>query len=405
MRARGAWFGNRSISAEVDLDAGVYEVIPKIDADRDEDAADVYEVLTKLAEKNPQKLRQIGLNYDIANSKGAVELSEEEKKKKEKKKKEAAEKKKKEEERVAKEKEEFENWKKEEKAEYEAWKKVKLEREEKDKAGLKEIVEEVMKKKEDNPDGEGKQKTEGDQEKKPEVEAAKTESDAEKKAEDVADTKTADEPAKDAGKESEKLNQTATSEPANEKKEETKKEDEESKKSADQAPEATSATPAATASSKSEVKKDEPKESEKELPVRPKEPEEPKVEVVAASDHGDNTKQGQPEPEPTTQVAHLGDSGRDSHMPRGPPSVASYAGSRAPRSVYGEPDSPTAEKPPGSTSNADDNVVRTWNAVCVLGLRVYSKDPEVTIKLVKPKDAEEAAILDVDGETPAGATM
>jgi hypothetical protein len=48
---------------------------------------------------------------------------------------------------------------------------------------------------------------------------------------------------------------------------------------------------------------------------------------------------------------------------------------------------------------------KPWNAVCVLGLRVYSQDPEVSINLVKPKDAEEGAILDIDGDTAAGATM
>jgi hypothetical protein len=40
----------------------------------------------------------------------------------------------------------------------------------------------------------------------------------------------------------------------------------------------------------------------------------------------------------------------------------------------------------------------------VLGLRVYSQDPEVSIKLIKPKNVEEGAILDV-GDTAAGATM
>ncbi|KAK1468190.1 calpain family cysteine protease [Colletotrichum cuscutae] len=44
-----------------------------------------------------------------------------------------------------------------------------------------------------------------------------------------------------------------------------------------------------------------------------------------------------------------------------------------------------------------------WNAVCVLGLRVYARDPEVSIRLVKPSDAEEASSLIVDGEA-AGAT-
>jgi hypothetical protein len=46
-----------------------------------------------------------------------------------------------------------------------------------------------------------------------------------------------------------------------------------------------------------------------------------------------------------------------------------------------------------------------WNAVCIIGLRVYSKDPEVSIKLVRPQYAEEGAALPVDGIIPAGATM
>jgi hypothetical protein len=46
-----------------------------------------------------------------------------------------------------------------------------------------------------------------------------------------------------------------------------------------------------------------------------------------------------------------------------------------------------------------------WNAVCVIGLRVYSQSAGVSIKFAKPRDAEEGAMLDVDGATPAGATM
>lgn len=45
MRARGAWFGNRSISAGVDIEPRVYEVVPKIVAKRDPDAPDVHEVI------------------------------------------------------------------------------------------------------------------------------------------------------------------------------------------------------------------------------------------------------------------------------------------------------------------------------------------------------------------------
>jgi Na+-transporting NADH:ubiquinone oxidoreductase subunit NqrC len=36
---------------------------------------------------------------------------------------------------------------------------------------------------------------------------------------------------------------------------------------------------------------------------------------------------------------------------------------------------------------------------------VYSKDPQLTINLVKQNDSEEAALLDVDGISGAGATM
>lgn len=52
-----------------------------------------------------------------------------------------------------------------------------------------------------------------------------------------------------------------------------------------------------------------------------------------------------------------------------------------------------------------DNQPKPWNAVCVLGLRVYSQDPEVSIKLIKPRNMEECAIFDVDGDTAAEATM
>jgi hypothetical protein len=110
VRARRTWCGDRSISAEVDLPPGVYEVLPQIEAKMDPDALDLQRVVIDNAEKAPQKLRQIGLNYDIAHAKGVVELSEEQVKEEEKKLKEVAEKKKKED----------EDW-----AQFEAWKKAK----------------------------------------------------------------------------------------------------------------------------------------------------------------------------------------------------------------------------------------------------------------------------------------
>jgi hypothetical protein len=78
VRVRGAWFGNRAISAEVDLEAGTYEVLPKVEASRNNDALEIHEVIMRMSERNPNKLRQIGLNYDLAYAKCLNEGLEEE---------------------------------------------------------------------------------------------------------------------------------------------------------------------------------------------------------------------------------------------------------------------------------------------------------------------------------------
>lgn len=57
-----------------------------------------------------------------------------------------------------------------------------------------------------------------------------------------------------------------------------------------------------------------------------------------------------------------------------------------------------------SESDDDDDHSGRWNAVCVVCLRVYSKDPDLSIFLIKPGLAEETSSL-VQGGEPAGATM
>jgi hypothetical protein len=338
VRARGAWFGNRSISAEVDLPAGIYEVLPKIEASRDKDVADVEQVVTKLAESNPQKLRQIGLNYDIANAKGLVEPTEEERQKKEQKRKEAAEKKQKEKEEEEKEKADFEAWKKEEKEEYEAWKKEKQRREARD-TSKPDVAKEVPK-------------------------DSDTEADEAKKGEIAAQV-------------------------------------------ANLPPDAQDTEPAIKAE---EVSPAVAAPTEGDLPIRPKEdPSKPEGAKDAPADedaaqptiqeNADND-QNDARNDPSSDD----DETRPRRQPqRGPPSVIYYnhphRGDRYQGSVYGDGPVP----PPPQKAAAD--TPKPWNAVCVLGLRVYSQDPEVSIKLIKPKDVEEGAILDVDGNTAAGATM
>jgi hypothetical protein len=112
----GDWFGNRSNSVEVNLEAGIYKVLAKIEASRNANAPEVQDVVVKLVEKNTQKLREIGISYDIANARGGTsELSDEQRRKREQKKRGNTEKKKKQIEEEAREKEDFEAWKKEEK--------------------------------------------------------------------------------------------------------------------------------------------------------------------------------------------------------------------------------------------------------------------------------------------------
>lgn len=334
VRARGAWFGNRSISAEVDLDVGIYEVLPKIEASRDGDAPDVHDVVTKVAERNPQKLRQIGLNYDIANAKGFDEPTEEEKKEKERKKKDAADKKKKKLEEEAKDKADFEAWKREEKAEYEAWKKEKEREKGKGKTTSKE--------------GDTKDDTK--------------ESEAKKEDLPVATEVKDDKP--------EKNEQSTPVEPPAAKDE--------------------SASPSTAVEQKGEAKVDT---------TEAKEDNDTKTKPSDGADASDDeAPQHTPEDEAPPQHPLPPASMIDGPLPYRP----MYG--RHPDSVYG--DVPPPPPPPQQVSGPPaDNSPKPWNAVCVLGLRVYSQDPEVSIKLIKPKDAEEGALLDVDGDTAAGATM
>ncbi|KAK7184461.1 calpain family cysteine protease [Paraphaeosphaeria sporulosa] len=315
VRARGAWFGNRSVSAEVTLQPGRYEVVPKIVADRNSDALDVFEVVTKVADRNPQKLRQIGMNYDIANAKGIVQLSAEEKKKKEDEKNAAVEKKRKDKEETDKEKAEFETWKKE-----------KREREEKEEAEREKA---------------GSADT-----------TFNTQADESKPSSTIIDSDPKPSP--------KQLKNYVVKDIT---------------------------TPATQQSFKDDdaVKVEQPASGD--LPLRPKD-------------------------DPSTYPAPSPISHRQppSHLSRPPPSA--YGGS-----IFSGPPSPTMGPPPPIYYAASDagpvappaappakEGEKKWNAICVLGLRVYSLDREVSIKLVEPKDAEEGALLDVDG-VGAGATI
>lgn len=276
---------NRSVSCEIDLEPGRYEVLPKITATRDDNKKMVEDVVKDAAAKNPQKLRQIGMNYDLAHARGGVPNEDEllEKRKAEEKKKKELEKKK-----------------------------------QKDKEAKEAAEAAAAAKKDDGKKDDDKPKDGG---------ATKAE---EEKSDSKGDKG-------DAAKEEQKA------EPSD------KKDDAEAgdKKADDNSAE----KPAESSDPKPESKKEDASAG---------------VSTSAPIDQGP-----------------VGDDKKDDDK-----------GDK-------KDEKDDEEKKDGD----DDDAGPPWNAVCVMALRVYAKDPEVTITLVKPKNPEEASSLDVDGQTAAGATM
>lgn len=70
---------NRSINVELDLDAGEYLVLVKIDATRNEWILPTEDVVRNNARHHREKLLRIGLSYDLAHSKAKIKESPEEK--------------------------------------------------------------------------------------------------------------------------------------------------------------------------------------------------------------------------------------------------------------------------------------------------------------------------------------
>jgi hypothetical protein len=65
-------YDKRSANCELELEPGTYEVLPRITAERDSKLKTIGQVVSKWADKNPEKLRQIGMQYDAAHAKAGV---------------------------------------------------------------------------------------------------------------------------------------------------------------------------------------------------------------------------------------------------------------------------------------------------------------------------------------------
>ncbi|POS70790.1 calpain family cysteine protease [Diaporthe helianthi] len=79
VRSQGYYRMNRSINVELELDAGDYVVVVKIDALRNEQIMPVEDVIRAFAKERREKLLRIGFAYDLAHSKGRIIETAEEK--------------------------------------------------------------------------------------------------------------------------------------------------------------------------------------------------------------------------------------------------------------------------------------------------------------------------------------
>ena len=81
VRSHGTYAMTRAVSTDITLDAGKYSVLMKITAVRDSQVFSPEEVVTHLAKSARNKLLQIGLSYDLAHAKAYI--PDEQRKKKE----------------------------------------------------------------------------------------------------------------------------------------------------------------------------------------------------------------------------------------------------------------------------------------------------------------------------------
>lgn len=82
VRSHGNYAMNRSVSTDITLEAGAYWILMKITA-RLNSSCDIEEALPNYAENRREKLIQIGLSYDLAHAKGIIVETEKEKQERE----------------------------------------------------------------------------------------------------------------------------------------------------------------------------------------------------------------------------------------------------------------------------------------------------------------------------------
>lgn len=376
VRSHGNYWMRRSVTAELDLEEGEYHVLMKVEAERSDYKFSVEDVVRTNAKDRRDKLMRIGLAYDMAMAKGKIVETDDEKKARKA----------------------FEA-KKKAKAKDEMKKKLLKEKKKRKHVENRDLRKQRVadtKRKEKQKKREAKRKAKEEEAKKnapPEVkEGEKTED----KKEDVQ-AEIADEVEKQKKGGSEEDVQKEISE-------EIKKQEEESAK------------PEVKEEPKTEVKEEEAKpEAPSEVKEEPKEtPKEDGKPSEAAPPSTSTTDKEAPKPIdiPTS----------DPNAPLPPPpmiddisedelsdleSVVSDISSSAVSDAVLEAKlaADAALPPPLPADDEEDEFERDpWNAVAVVGLRVYCKGSGVTVKVVRPRDWEEGeGKLDLD-DSAADAT-
>ncbi|KAI1866996.1 hypothetical protein JX265_007572 [Neoarthrinium moseri] len=309
---------NRSVTCEVELEPGKYEVLPKITATRESSSKPVEDIVKEYADKNPQKLRQVGMAYDLAHAKGGLPNEDDllEKKK-------ADEKRKKEEEKRK--------------------RKVKAKRRKAVGKAAEALASaaDAMKEIAQSDSTEGKKDAKSSEEQtgsndkeKPDVAGGPT---TEPKEQAVQEPKSAADS---------KPNPTPSSRP-------------------------TSSTPAL------ESNKEEPPATSSGLKDAPLPP-----------DNKDDPKESEAKESDLKEEAH---------------GVEEKDEKKNDNVDDGDEEESESDSESESDDDDDDQNANPWNAVAVVGLRVYARDPEVSVTL-KAATTEEATTLVVEGQ-PAGATI
>ncbi|TGO49059.1 hypothetical protein BCON_0222g00090 [Botryotinia convoluta] len=80
VRSHGNYWMRRSVTAELELPAGEYDVLMKVKAFKDGSSLPVEDVVRNNAKRRRDKLSRIGLSYDLAHAKGVIRETPEDKK-------------------------------------------------------------------------------------------------------------------------------------------------------------------------------------------------------------------------------------------------------------------------------------------------------------------------------------